>query len=398
MSANRTIGGINVTISASVEKFNRSINASRRMMNSFAKTAAKATFSVKGFVAAAASGLAARSLTRLTSGAMQTIDAQAKLADKFGISTEKLAGFELAASEAGVSIGELDKYLSRLTAKTGKAADEVFLGLVDRVSGMSSKQAQLNATIEAFGAKGGKMVSVLRLGRAGLAEAQSAAVALGLAIDRKTAAGVERANDAFGRFKLAISGAQRPLAVELAPSIEAVSNKMVGLMSKTGAAKSFGSVMADAVVKAMKFVADGVQKMVGAVMTLVANIQAMVHKFRGSVVGASMGLGYRGPDEYMAGWARSRVAQDRADQHRRSPPWSKVIQDTVDAVQRQQANQGGGIAAVAGGLVERMRTSNLARNAANAMEQLAKIPGAARAGGSNLLWDAFMGRFFGKLQ
>ena len=99
MAASKTIGGINVTITATIDKFQKSLSAARRLMASFSGAVKSAVFSLKGLTA----GLTVAALTKFTTNQFEAIDALKDLSDKLGITTDKMAGLQLAASEVGVT-------------------------------------------------------------------------------------------------------------------------------------------------------------------------------------------------------------------------------------------------------------------------------------------------------
>ena len=104
MAANKTIGGINVAITASTQQFIKGMTAARRNIGSFQKTVKGLVFNLKTLGAALAIG----GVTKLVSDQMQAIATMKDLSDKTGINVEKLGGLELVAREAGVSMSVLE--------------------------------------------------------------------------------------------------------------------------------------------------------------------------------------------------------------------------------------------------------------------------------------------------
>ena len=143
MAANKTIGGINVTITATVDKFQKAIGAAQRMLTGFGKAIARTVFSLKGLAAAMTGGLTIAGLTKLTTGAMQQIDALGELSDKLGVSTDKLAGLQLAAEEAGIASSTLERALTTLSEKTGTSADRALRKWIEDTSKLSSQSEKL---------------------------------------------------------------------------------------------------------------------------------------------------------------------------------------------------------------------------------------------------------------
>lgn len=324
MAANKTIGGINVAITASTTKFEKGLKAARSRLTSFVSVVKNAIFSLKGLAVAMAGGFAVHTFVSAVTSAADSLDALGKSADKLGITTEALAGFQLAASEADISTELLEKSLARLSVDTGKRADIALFQLIDKAQKLRTGQERLALATEAFGRRGADMVRILNLGRAGMAEAQQAAIDLGLAIDRKTALGVERAIDSFGRLKTALGGIFRTIAADLAPYIEVLSVKAVDALRRGGAAKSIGSSVADFIIKAVGKIGDAIQQMVGGVLGFVADAKQLFYDFRSTVLGQHL-VGSRTQGERIAAANGIFDARAAADRYRNARPFSETF-------------------------------------------------------------------------
>jgi hypothetical protein len=365
MSASKTIGGINVTVSATIDKFAKAMTMGRKLAGKFVLAVKALTFSLKGLTAALTVG----AFVKFTANQFKAIDALGDLSAKLGVSTEKLAGLQLAATEAGISHNILERSLTTLSNKMGTSGDRALRSWIEKTAKLTSHQDRLAAATEMFGAKGSVMVRLVTGGTGALDEAQKAAINLGLALDQKTVAGVDRAMDAFGRFKLAVSGIFRSLAAEIAPFIEVLSNKATGFLATNGRGKGIGATIANAIIKMTKLVADGIQKMVGGVLEVAARISEMVFDFRSSAFGKKMGVGFNenaitqktwypatniGGVHQPAGWRediiqparrQSDFARDvmgirsRADAWNAAAPWSSRIEGTLADARRRAAEQ-----------------------------------------------------------
>lgn len=371
MAASKVIGGIAVTISATTDKFVKGVNFARRALASFARMVKGVIFSMKGLAVAFAGGM----FVKWTANQFDAISALGDLSDKTGVATEKLAGFQLAALESGIASSTLEKALTKLTSQ-----GMTLTGWVEQTAKLATHQDRLNAAVSMFGIRGADMVRLTTNGAAGLAEAQAAAESLGLALDRKTVAGVDRAAEAFARFKMALSGIFRSLAAEIAPFVEVLSNKAFDLLAKSGAGKSIGSGIAQAIIGMTKFVADGIQKMVGGVLSAVAEFKAVIAGFRGSNswLAGQMGMS-NNEEENRKAW--NDVGTWRAmAKGLTATPWSTVIQGQINDAQERAAEQaalspalaGPGIFAKGRGLLGGLLGTN---NAKNAKDLLGSIVG-----------------------
>ena len=215
MSASKTIGGINVTISATTEKFEKAIARTRKTLSGFTQS----LMTVKGLTGALAGYATARGMLALASNTYHAIDAFGELSDKLGIGTKRLKGLQLAAEEAGVSASTFERAMVRLN-KDGMGGEGGLRQWIEQTAALSTHQERLAATTKMFGSRGSDMVRMLEGGTAALDDAQKAAERFGWSMDRQGVKAVERAMDAFGRLKLAVSGFVGALAVASAPIAE----------------------------------------------------------------------------------------------------------------------------------------------------------------------------------
>lgn len=354
MAANKTIGGINVTISATVDKFQKAMSLASKTLHGFVGSISKTIFSLKGLAAALTGGLTIGAFAKLTSNAMEQVDALGELSDKLGVSTEKLGGLQLAAAEAGISNELLEKSLTKLAAKTGLSADKALRQWIEDTSKLTTQSEKLAAATDMFGARGASMVRFLNGGTAALDEAYEAALNLGIALDRKAVAGVERAMDAFGRFKFAVSGIFRSLAAEIAPFIELLSNKATDFLASDGRGKGIGKAIADAVIEMAKFVSDAVAKMVASVLEAMGHLSLMIGRFRDSPIAKTMGLGFLSSDERQQAMIGAGDYFYRAKQIRENLPSAtidRLIKEAREAAAKQVGPQANGVGSLIGGLL-----------------------------------------------
>jgi hypothetical protein len=182
----------------------------------------------------------------LVQGQMQTIDATAKLSDRVGIATEKLAGLRHAAEITGSGALKLDAALQVMQKRLGEVAikgtgaaapalealhlrakdlialspDVAFGAIADAMAGLATQSERNAVTANIFSRANQDLVNTLALGTAGFAAMEAEAKQLGIAFSRLDAAKVEQANDAITRMKTAIKGVAGTAAIALAPLIE----------------------------------------------------------------------------------------------------------------------------------------------------------------------------------
>ena len=256
--------------------------------NPFAKGMAKAQSITKRFGAgvaavgarvaklgAALTATAAGATALLVRSQLKAIDSATKMADRLGVATEALVGLRHAAKLSGVEASQLDIGLQRMTRRIAEAAqgageaqgaiaelgldagrlaqlspDEQFKRIADAMQGVGNQSDRVRLGFKLFDSEGVALINTMRGGADAIRAAEAEAKRLGIAFTRIDAAKVEAANDAITRFKALISGAARVLTVELAPFIEAATNKLLAMATAGGS-------MGDRVTGALESVAVG---------------------------------------------------------------------------------------------------------------------------------------------
>lgn len=412
MASAKKIGGIAVAIVADTAKFVKGIAGAQTMLGRFAASATRATKTIALF-AAGLSGAAAAGLTYFTKQAAHAIDDLAKTADKLGITTEALAGLQLAAGEAGIENATLSKALQTLAKNTSNTAhgigsaadaykrlgldaaelnnlspDQQLLAIADALPKVRNQQDQLNIVTKLFGSRAASMLNVLRGGRGVLEEAAQAAKDLGLAVDRESAAGVERAIDAYERFKVALQGIFRQIAVTVAPVIELINKKLVAFLAQGGRGASWGQGIGKIAVEVFKRIGDGFQQVIAGFLELIGDIKMGWANFRDSNVGIASGLGFASEKDSVAARVSAGRWQNAGYKFGQQPSFSSQIDAMLkEAEQRREGNPGRGLAGFAGDIGEGIakRIGMAARTAKDfSMSALGGI-GSARGMGQQFL-------------
>lgn len=271
MSEGKRIGGITVTLMASSDKFNKTMSGARRHLTLFDKATKNTTLGLKSFGAAMAGGLTLGAMMKFTHEGIEQIATLSDLSTKLGISTEKLAGFQMAAEDSGVSNALFEKSILRMTKGINDAAlgvgsaskayerlginvqdlknlapDEQFLSIMDSVNSLTGQNEKLNATMTIFGTKGSDMVRLLGEGRSGMAKFQEQAQRMGLSIKDEMAAEVEAASDKLAVFQRTLNSFKMRAAIAVTPAITAADEAMRGMQDNPGDMwKYFGGSLFD---------------------------------------------------------------------------------------------------------------------------------------------------------
>jgi lambda family phage tail tape measure protein len=188
---------------------------------------------------------------------LQTVDAQAKLAQSLGTTVASIQTLERAGELAGVSMSgieqatkDLTRRLSQAAAGTGPAADALNrLGLSAGeliALPLDQRVGAINAAIENFvpaaerAAVAGQLfgeegsIAMSRIDTATLRQATEDVRAFGVAVSEQDADQIERTNDAISRLGLIWRGLSNQLAVAAAPALEAVADAMAVVARTTG--------------------------------------------------------------------------------------------------------------------------------------------------------------------
>jgi hypothetical protein len=206
--------------------------------------------------ATATAALVAAGGAMIRSG-LQTVDAQAKLAQSLGTTVASIQTLERAGELAGVTMSgieqatkDLTRRLSQAAAGTGPAADaldRLGLSASDLIAlPLDQRVGAINAAIEAFvpaaerAAVAGQLfgeegsIAMSRIDTATLRQATEDVLAFGVVVSEQDADQIERTNDAISRLGLIWRGVSNQLAVAAAPALEAVANALAAMARTTG--------------------------------------------------------------------------------------------------------------------------------------------------------------------
>lgn len=253
-----TAASLNVKLTADTSGFSKGLKRGQREIQSFASSVTGSIGGLKsafvGLAAAVGVGLSANAFKNFVQGSLDAIDANAKMADRLGTSTENLVGLQHAAGLAGADVETLGKSLDLLNRTLGdansgsKSAGDAFrnIGLdpaklkgqdlvvtfgqiADQINQYPDQARKAAAAQNFFGRASADLLATLSLGSKGLAENHAEMEKLGKAYSRIDAANVEAANDAVEKLKGAFEGLGNSIAIALAPLLESAANWLTDL-------------------------------------------------------------------------------------------------------------------------------------------------------------------------
>jgi hypothetical protein len=170
--------------------------------------------------AAAVAAAAAAGVAMIRSG-LQTVDAQAKLAQSLGTTVASIQTLERAGELAGVSMSGIEQATKDLTRRLSHAA-----------AGFGPAAERAAVAGQLFGEEGS--IAMSRIDTATLRHATEDVLAFGVVVSERDADQIERTNDAITRHGLIWRGLSNQLAVAVEPALEAVANAMPAVASRTG--------------------------------------------------------------------------------------------------------------------------------------------------------------------
>ncbi|MCA0871381.1 phage tail tape measure protein [Seohaeicola saemankumensis] len=211
---------------------------------------------VKVAAAVAVAAAMAAGVAMVRSG-LQTVDAQAKLAQSLGTTVASIQTLERAGELAGVSMSGIEQATKDLTRRLSQAAagggpaaqalERLGLSASDLLAlPLDERVGAINAAIEGFvpaaerAAIAGQLfgeegsIAMSRIDTETLRQATEDVRAFGVVVSEQDADQIERTNDAISRLGLIWRGLSNQLAVAAAPALEAVAEAMAALASRTG--------------------------------------------------------------------------------------------------------------------------------------------------------------------
>lgn len=247
-----TIASLDIALRARTGQFNRGMKSASRTLSGFGGSVNRVIRRVGVLGSAALAAAAGGGIALLTKQSLDSIDAMGKLSDRLGLSTESLAGFQHAASLAGVDSGALSTALGKVLRLVGELKDgsnigadalrnlgltsqqltdvspeQAILLMSDAFKNISDPAIRAAAAVDLFGRGGQQLLPFLTIGAQGLADAAVEVDKLGISFSRIDAAQVEEANDNIEKMQSIFNGLANTLAIELSPFLTAATQQFI---------------------------------------------------------------------------------------------------------------------------------------------------------------------------
>ena len=234
-----SIGGLSIQIIADVARFSNDMNAIRGKMDSTGAALSRAGDMVKGALGGMLAGLSVAGMGAWIKSAIDAADETSKLGQKIGVTTQDVAGLQMAFRLSGLESGVMTSSMARLSRGVAENNDALkSLGVQTRdtdgnlrnsrdvlgqvaasFQGMEDGTRKTALAVEIFGKAGADMIPLLNGGAQGLDEMDAMAKKLGLTMNTDTGKQAEKFNDTLDMVKMAGQGVGLQIATQLLPTL-----------------------------------------------------------------------------------------------------------------------------------------------------------------------------------
>ena len=278
-----TVGNLNVNVNARTAKFNKKMKGARGTIARFASGIAGIAKRMAQF-AVVAGTVAVVAIAALTKKGLASVDALAKLAQSIGGSVASLQTLQHMATIGGVSIEKMDKSIAKMVKNVGEVTmgigtstdalkelgldatklekmqpDEMFGTIADAINKIPTAARRSSLAYDIFGRAGQELLVTMQSGSQGVDDMRQHLEELGVLIGDDQAQMVEKANDAWADIGLVWKGLQQQLAVNFAPLLELIANKIIGFVKNVGGMGKVAEFIVKAFMYAGAFVLDAIK-------------------------------------------------------------------------------------------------------------------------------------------
>jgi hypothetical protein len=238
----RILGGIGIDLITRTTKWAAGFKRARRHQSKFERGLKRGAALVAQYAAAY---LAVSRITAAFNEQRAAIDGLAKSADRLAISTEAMAGFNLAAKLAGSSTEDVSRALTYMSRTIGEAAtgskeyedalkrvgvssaellrlkpEQQYQRIADGINRLGTQAEKTSAAMDIFGRSGAKMMNLIAGGSGAIENAIRKTKEYGTAISRDAAASIERMNDSLTLLNERWAGIKTTILFGIVPVME----------------------------------------------------------------------------------------------------------------------------------------------------------------------------------
>jgi hypothetical protein len=257
------LGKVVVVVGADTGDFSKAIEEIKKALGETEKKTQDAgkSFEDTGKKLSIAGGAITAAITGMVYATVKAGEEINNLSTRYGLATEVLSGYKLAAAQNETSLQGLAvgfKFLAKNIdeAKTGnkdsikafkelgvslkdahgkaKPMNDVLLDIADRFSGMENNEQKAIVATQLFGKSGNELIPFLNQGREGLKAAADQAARMGIVFTAEGAAAADALGDSFTALSLSAQGLGKSLVQGIVPNLTKIADAMTeGVSSAT---------------------------------------------------------------------------------------------------------------------------------------------------------------------
>lgn len=237
------VGQLTIEMAANVARLERDMRSARTTVDGAMRSIQRSAQVAMRALGALGVGLGAMQITQFVRGAINAGDEMSKMAQRIGVTTDAIAGLQLAFRQGGSSVGEMQSRIGRLTKALADGNDGLkFLNITstDTVGALSQIAERFQAmpdgaqksalAIEIFGRSGANLIPILNQGSQSLRDYDALARQLGITVDTETGKTFEKFNDTLDTVSQSFGGIANQFAQELLPSMQAAADALLNFM------------------------------------------------------------------------------------------------------------------------------------------------------------------------
>ncbi len=253
-----TIANLAVSLTAKIGSFEKGFKKAQKRLKKFADSAMRTT-KIVAAIGIGMAAIAAGALTSFVKKQFGVIDSISKLSRTLGLTTEELSSYQYAIQLAGGDQEGFNKAIVRMNRSIadGEAGLSTITREFDRVGlsvkelgGLSTDQrikkiadsylqigdaaGRSSFLMNIFGRSGLAVGNLFEQGSKGISAAQMEAAELGLTFNNISGQQIEIANDAITKMQNLFQGAARVIAIQVAPFVTALTNRVIELSNQSG--------------------------------------------------------------------------------------------------------------------------------------------------------------------
>jgi len=301
-----TVGNLFINVKARTASFNKKMRSVRATVSKLAlgliNVAKKAAL-----FGAAMGALAFGAIVVMTKKGLAAVDALAKLAANIGSTVAAIQVLQHMATLGGVSIEKMDKSIAKMVKNIGESAigigtatdalkelnldakqleqlspDQMFGILSDAINQLPTAARKATVAYDIFGRAGQELLVTMAGGSQAIDEMREKMEDLGVLIGDDQARMVEQANDAWTDIGLVWSGLSKQLAVNFAPVLIEIANRIKNMIIEFGGM----SQVAEFIVRAFFMAGAGIMDMIKMITVGWLGLKAAVVQVAGDIASA----------------------------------------------------------------------------------------------------------------